>query len=231
MMPTAVITGCNEGIGFWFARVALKQGYTTYATSRTDGPKLKQLESEGAKISVLDVSSAESIQAFKKMIGNTTIDVLINNAAISEKDQEALTVVSMSVLESVFRTNAFGPLILTQALLSNLTAVPNSRIGNISSRAGSIADNTSGSLYAYRSSKAALNMIGKSMAVDLMEKGVLVAMLHPGMVATLGSGATIGQPQVIEPQEAADKCWDLLMKKGIKDTGKFWHRDGYEIPW
>ena len=85
----------------------------------------------------------------------------------------------MSVLESVFRTKAFGPLILTQALLSNLTAVPNSLIGNISSRAGSIADNTSGSFYAYRGSKAALNMIGKSMAVDLKEKGVLIAMLHP----------------------------------------------------
>ena len=69
------------------------------------------------------------------------------------------------------------------------------------------------------------------MAVDLKEKGVLVAMLHPGMVATPGSGAIIGQPQVIEPQEAADKCWGLLMEKGIEDTGKFWHRDGYEIPW
>jgi NAD(P)-dependent dehydrogenase (short-subunit alcohol dehydrogenase family) len=137
----------------------------------------------------------------------------------------------MSILESVFRTNTFGPLILTQALLSNLTAVPNSRIGNITSRAGSIADNTSGGFYAYRSSKTALNMIGKCMAVDLKEKGVLVAMLHPGMVATAGSGASVGQPQVIEPQEAAEKCWDVLMKTGVEDTGKFWHRDGYEIPW
>lgn len=100
-MPTAVITGCNEGIGFWFARVALKQvllsyypclissililatqGYTTYATSRTNGPKLRQLESEGAKTSVLDVSSVESIQAFKKTIGDTAIDILINNAGM-----------------------------------------------------------------------------------------------------------------------------------------------------
>lgn len=69
------------------------------------------------------------------------------------------------------------------------------------------------------------------MAVDLKEKGVLVAMLHPGMVATPGSGGKIGQPQVIEPQEAAEKCWDVLMKTGIEDTGKFWHREGYEIPW
>lgn len=139
--------------------------------------------------------------------------------------------ISMSVLESVFRTNAFGPLILAQALLTNLTTAPNSRIGNISSRAGSIADNSSGSFYAYRGSKAALNMIGKSMAVDLKERGVLVAMLHPGMVTTPGSGAKIGQPQVIEPQEAAEKCWDVLIKTGIEDTGKFWHREGYEIPW
>lgn len=74
-------------------------------------------------------------------------------------------------------------------------------------------------------------MIGKSMAVDLKEKGVLVAMVHPGMVATSGSGAKIGQPQVVEPEEAAEKCWDMAIKMGIEDTGKFWHRDGYEIPW
>ena len=152
-------------------------------------------------------------------------------SAISYREQETLSLISMAALESVFRTNTFGPLILTQALLSNLTAVPNPRIGNITSRAGSIADNTGGGVYAYRSSKAALNMIGRSMAVDLKEKGVFVAMLHPGMVATSGSGASMGQPQVVEPQEAAEKCWDVLLRTGIEDTGKFWHREGYEIPW
>ena len=156
------------------------------------------------------------------------IDIFL---AIIDRDHESLGVISMSALESAFSTNTFGPLILTQALLSNLTAVPSPRIGNITSRAGSIADNTGGGYYAYRSSKAALNMIGKSIAVDLKEKGVLVAMLHPGMVATPGSGATIGQPQVVEPQEAAEKCWDILLKTGVEDTGKFWHREGYEIPW
>jgi NAD(P)-dependent dehydrogenase (short-subunit alcohol dehydrogenase family) len=74
-------------------------------------------------------------------------------------------------------------------------------------------------------------MMGKSMAADLKEKGVLVAMLHPGMVATPGSGASIRQPQVIEPQEAAEKCWDVLLKTEVEDTRKVWHRDGYEIPW
>lgn len=74
-------------------------------------------------------------------------------------------------------------------------------------------------------------MIGKSMAVDLKENGVVVAMVHPGMVATPGSGAKVGQPQVVEPEEAAEKCWNLLVKMRIEDTGKFWHREGYEIPW
>lgn len=139
--------------------------------------------------------------------------------------------ISMSTLESVFRTNAFGPLILTQALLANLTMVPSPRIGNVTSRAGSIADNTSGGYYAYRGSKAALNMLGRNMAVDLKSDGVIVAMLHPGMVATTASGAKVGQPQVIAPQEAAEKCWDVLMKTKMEDSGKFWHREGFEIAW
>jgi len=76
-----------------------------------------------------------------------------------------------------------------------------------------------------------MNMIGRGMAVDLKESGIIVSMVHPGMVATPGSGATIGQPGVVEAQLAAEKCWEVLTTVGMENTGKFWHRDGYEIPW
>ena len=74
-------------------------------------------------------------------------------------------------------------------------------------------------------------MIGKTMALDLKDNGVIVALLHPGMCATPGSGAVLGQPQVVEPQEAAEKLWDILLRTQMEDTGKFWHRDGFELPW
>lgn len=74
-------------------------------------------------------------------------------------------------------------------------------------------------------------MMGKCLALDLKEKGVLVAMLHPGMVATPGSGGKVGQPGVIEPEEAATKLWKMLVKMEMEGTGRFWHRDGFELPW
>ncbi len=128
----------------------------------------------------------------------------------------------------MFATNTFGPLLLTQALLPNILKAPQSRIGNITSRVGSIGDNTSGRNYAYRSSKAALNSISKTLAVELKDQGVVVSILHPGMVE---SGMTPPGPGVVSPEEAAEKCLGILINSTIEDTGKFWHRDGYELPW
>jgi NAD(P)-dependent dehydrogenase (short-subunit alcohol dehydrogenase family) len=98
---------------------------------------------------------------------------------------------------------------------------------------GSIADNSSGGSYAYRASKAALNSISKSMAMDLKEKGVTAIVMHPGYVKTAldTSGYTHSLPEAVEPEEAASKLWKVLMSQDIKDTGTFWHREGQELPW
>ena len=103
----------------------------------------------------------------------------------------------------------------------------------MSSRVGSISDNSSGGSYAYRASKAALNSIGKSMAVDLKEKGVVVVLMHPGFVKTgiLPSGRMEQVREAVEPEEAAGKLWKVLMEKGLGDSGRFWHREGMELPW
>ena len=110
-------------------------------------------------------------------------------------------------------------------------AEPGSVIGIVSSRVGSIGDNSTGGTYAYRASKAAVNSIGKSMAVDLKDKGIVVTLLHPGITKTNISPDSGSWPDSVEPEEAAGKLWKVMMSKSIEDTGKFWHREGYELPW
>jgi len=103
----------------------------------------------------------------------------------------------------------------------------------MSSRVGSIADNSSGGSYAYRASKAALNSISKSMAMDLKDRGVVVVMMHPGYVISGldTSGRTALLPDAVQPEEAASKLWKVFMSKKLEDTGTFWHREGQELPW
>ncbi|KAI7487760.1 hypothetical protein KC351_g2437 [Hortaea werneckii] len=144
---------------------------------------------------------------------------------------DALDTTNKDVLTTTFETNTFGPMLVTQALLPNLllSQAEPPRIGIVSSRVGSIADNTSGGSYAYRASKAAVNSIGKSMAVDLRDKGIVVSLLHPGYVnSNLNPGMT--NPEAVEPEEAARKLWHVMQTKGLEETGLFWHREGMELP-
>ena len=152
---------------------------------------------------------------------------------MSLHEQDSLSTVSQPTLLKTFSINTFGPLLLTQALLDCLLKSPSPRIGLMSSRVGSIADNSSGGSYAYRASKAALNSIGKSMAVDLKEKGVVVVLMHPGFVKSGldKSGKTHQMKEAVEPEEAAQKLWKVCKEKSVEDTGKFWHREGQELPW
>lgn len=120
---------------------------------------------------------------------------------------------------------------VTQALLPNLLKAESGKIGIITSRVGSIGDNSSGGMYAYRSSKAAANSIGKSLAMDLKEKEIPVLLLHPGFVR---SGLLPGADgaEFVEPVEAATKLWNNVVKpRGMESTGKFYHREGHELPW
>lgn len=159
------------------------------------------------------------------------------------KPQDTLTTISQDALSRIFQINTFGPLLLTQALLPNLlTAATNysssnstssfpPRIGNVSSRVGSIADNSSGGLYAYRASKTALNSFSKSISLDLKDKGVVVVILHPGMVRTNLDKEQWGAKGTVEPEVAVEGLWEVLRSKGREETGRFWHREGYELPW
>lgn len=146
-------------------------------------------------------------------------------------ENDSLETVDLDVLQKTFSVNTYGPLLLTQALLPALLKSENPRLGFVSSRVGSITDNSTGGSYAYRASKAALNSVCKSMAMDLKGKGVVVVILHPGIVK---SGLVANSDQIKEavmPDEAAGKLWKVLMSKNMDQTGTFWHREGFELPW
>lgn len=179
-MPTAIVTGANSGIGHAFAQILVDEGYKVYATDVSLSGKIQSLKCETAH---LDVSSPSSIQQFASSLGDQPIDLLLNIAGImASHEPDSLAKIDQPTLEKLFAVNTYGPLLLTQALLPNLLKAKSPRLGFMSSRVGSIADNSSGGMYAYRSSKAALNSICKSLACDLKEKGVVVVIMHPGFV-------------------------------------------------
>lgn len=195
----------------------------------TVGEKLKSLECHHAE---LDVTSTDSIARFKDQFGDQPLDLLLNIAGIMIKpDDDALTTTNLRSLNISFAVNASGVFLLTQALIPNILAAKDAKIGIMSSRVGSMADNTSGSLYAYRASKAAVNSIGVSLAADLREKGVVVLLLHPGINNTNLAGGVAGFKGAFEPKDTAERLFKVLNEKTIAETGKFFQYEGKELPW
>jgi len=220
-LPTAFITGANRGIGLEFARQLHAQGYTVIGTARQ--PDLADELQDVANVEACDVADDASVAAMAERLGDQPIDLLINNAGILEYDRLEKT--TPDSLLRQFQVNAVGPFRVTKALAGNLKAAPSAKIAMVTSRMGSIADNTSGGAYGYRASKAALNIIAVSFAQDLAP--IPVAILHPGMVQT---GMTGGRGDVTA-QEAASKLLGLIDKLDASNSGTFWHRDGHELPW
>ncbi|CAD0088929.1 unnamed protein product [Aureobasidium vineae] len=158
--------------------------------------------------------------------------MLLNVAGTMAKHQDdSLESVNKEIFTHIFETNTFGPLLLTQALLPNLFKARAAKVGIVSSRVGSITDNSTGGIYAYRAFKADVNSIGKSLAMDLKDKGIVVSLLHPGIVKTGLDPTATDTPEAIMPDEAATKLWNVWQGEEIEDTGKFWHREGQELPW
>ena len=218
-MTVAVITGANRGIGLEFARQLNKLGYTVYGTAR-DTSKAEELRKVASVIS-LDVADEDSIKQLAKQI-NQPIDLLINNSGLLCKDN--LPEISQKSLVEQFKVNSCGPILVSQALLPLLES-GESKIVNITSRMGSIEDNTSGGRYGYRASKTALNMMTKSFAID--KPNITTFMMHPGFIKTemTGGNGDMG------PEEAVEKMIKVIMTSTKESAGKFFHRDGQELPW
>lgn len=220
-MGTAVITGANRGIGLELARALLGRGDEVIAAVRTASPELRSLKAE--IIDGIDVADDASVARLPSAIGKRQVDLLVNNAGVLSV--ESLDRLDIGGIRRQFEVNTLGPLRVTAALLPNLGR--GAKVGIVTSRMGSIADNGSGGYYGYRISKAGVNMVGMTLARDLAQRGITVILLHPGFVKT---GMTGGRGNV-EPKDAAAGLLARLDAATPGVSGRFFHADGSELPW
>ncbi|MBE9138218.1 SDR family oxidoreductase [Nodosilinea sp. LEGE 07088] len=221
-MATYVISGANRGIGYEYCRQLQQRGDTVIALCRQPSDELQAL---GVRIEAgVDITAAAAVADLAQHLQGTAIDGLINNAGILER--VTLDNLDFDSMRQQFEVNALGPLRLTAALLPNLAS--GSKVVLMTSRMGSIGDNTSGSSYGYRLSKVALSMAGKSLAHDLKPRGIAVAILHPGLVQTRMTGFT---SHGITPAESVKGLLARIDALTLETSGTFWHANGEVLPW
>lgn len=224
MTQTALVTGSNRGIGLELCRQLSAKDIHVIATCRHTSPALDALHVE--VIENVEVSDLNSLQALAKKLEGRKIDWLINNAGIAGGfDLSRITQNDIDDFIRMYQVNSLGPLMTTKSLLPCLHE--GSKVGIITSRMGSIADNDSGGSYAYRMSKAAVNAAGKSLSIDLKSQGIAVAILHPGWVRT----DMTGHGGLIDPDESAAGLIQRMEELNLDNSGSFWHTNGELLLW
>ncbi|WP_299078330.1 SDR family oxidoreductase [uncultured Paraglaciecola sp.] len=220
-MATVVITGANRGIGLEFVKQYIANGDKVVALCRNTSDELSQ---SGARvIDNVDVGNPECLEKILPTLHDLKIDLLINNAGVLAN--ETLEDMSAATIEYQFRVNALGPVLVTQLLKQQLTK--GAKVALITSRMGSVTDNTSGGRYGYRMSKAALNIAGVSLAHDLKPQEVAVAILHPGYVQT----EMVNNGGDISPAVAVERLMQRIDELTLNNSGTFWHANGEVLPW
>ena len=219
-MAPWLITGSNRGIGLELCRQLHGRGDQVIAVCRQPSPELEAL---GVRIeSGIELSSEAAITGLCGRLDGIQLAGAILNAGILEAD--GLEDLRADAIRRQFEVNALAPLLLARALVPNLGA--GSKLALITSRMGSIDDNGSGGYYGYRMSKVALNMAGRSLAIDLKPRGIAVAILHPGMVATRMVGFS-----GIPPEQAARGLLQRIDALSPERSGSFWHANGEPLAW
>ena len=220
-MPHAVVTGANRGIGLELASQLAAAGWTVSGVCRQRTPALSEVAH--AVWDGIDVTDDGLEAALANAAGATPIDLLINCAGILTR--ESLDDLDLGAIRKQFEVNSLGPLRVTHALLPNLRE--GSKVIVITSRMGSIGDNSSGARYGYRMSKAAVNIAFVSLARDLQPRGIAVSILHPGFVRT---GMTGGRGNW-NADEAAAALLERVAELELSTTGRFLHANGEVLPW
>jgi NAD(P)-dependent dehydrogenase (short-subunit alcohol dehydrogenase family) len=219
-VATTLITGCNRGIGLELARQLDQRGDHVIAVCRKASPELKALDI--TVIENIDVADAEGVDRLRAAIADRPIDVLINNAGVLLSD--SFGDLDYDAMLHQFKVNTLGPLRVTEALSENLR--DGAKVAIVTSRVGSIQDNSSGGHWGYRSSKTAVNMVGTNLMHELRPRGIAVALLHPGLVATDMTGR-----QGVAPSESARGLIERIDELSLDNSGRFVHAEGYELPW
>ncbi len=227
-MPTVLITGANRGLGLEFSRQYAADGWRVVAACR-DPAGAKDLAAVEGDVSAetLNVDDGPQVAALANKLSSQPIDVLINNAGIYGPKDLARDTIDYDAWGQVFRTNAMSPLAVSAAFAANIAQGGQKKIVTLSSIMGSIAENNSSGDFIYRSSKAAVNAVMKSLAGDLKSEGITVAVVHPGWVRTdMG-----GSEAAIEASESVTGMRAVIAGLKQSDSGRFFNYDGTEIPW
>ena len=226
----AVVTGASRGIGLELARQLIARGYEVHGGVR-DPDKATELRATGARVHALDVSSGASVAAFAKALGDSAVDLVFNNAGVHGGSAQNLEQLggdlSLDNVLSTFNTNAAGALRVCAALLPHVRRGTGKKLVHITSGMGSIGDNGSGGSYAYRMSKVALNMMSKSLAIDLRGDGIISVVINPGWVQT-----DMGGPRAtISVEESAKNILARIDETTLEQSGEFLNWKGNRYPW
>jgi NAD(P)-dependent dehydrogenase (short-subunit alcohol dehydrogenase family) len=231
-MPTVLITGANRGIGLEFARQYLAYGWQVYAacrdpTSASELRRLAQASDHNLRILALDVTNPETVKAATAELDGQAIDLLLNNAGVGGPRGQTIGNIDYKAWAKVLDVNTMGPLRVAEAFVDHVARSERKLIVTLTSGMGSIADNTSGGSIAYRSSKAAVNMVMRSLAIDLAPRGITCVVVNPGWVLTdMG-----GTHATMTPAESVTRLRRLIETLGPAQSGKFFNHDGREYPW
>jgi NAD(P)-dependent dehydrogenase (short-subunit alcohol dehydrogenase family) len=231
-MTAVLITGANRGLGFEFVRQYTAGGVRVFAACRNPAAAaaLRQLEqtTEGRlSVIAMDVTAAKSVGNAAAQLKDLAIDVLINAAGIAGPSGQTTGNVDYKAWAEVLEVNTMGPLRVLESFMEHIARSERRLVVTITSGMGSLADNKSGGSIAYRSSKAAVNMVMRSAAIDLAPRGISSVLVNPGWVRT-----DMGGPKApLSPQESVTAMRQLIDTFGPKHSGNFYNYDGREYPW
>ncbi|MDX1379943.1 MAG: SDR family oxidoreductase [Xanthomonadales bacterium] len=227
-MPAVLVTGANRGLGLGFARAFAGDGWDVIAVVRNGSPELEALAGDGVEIHLLDLCDDDELSALPARLARQPLDLLINNAGrMGEPKRQGFGHFDRAVWRDVFDINLFTPMRLAELLAPNLERAERPRIVTLSSSLASMQLNEHGGLYAYRASKAAVNAITKSLALDLQDRGIIAVALNPGWVRTdMG-----GSDAELDVETSVDGMLRVIAGLRPDDSGKFLSWDGRELPW